>query len=960
MSSISTLLSVPLRMARVEFIFEKPVRFPHFYHGNVIRGILLNLLKSNEREDRHRLSPGIVPVVLENGHLSYQPGDHYVFGLVFIGTDISLAEKFRVRLSSYISRKQGILQLGHNIQLYEYQLLDEVSLLEILSRLKKNKQNTFTIRLLTPLTIDREKEDRCDGHTRYDQQLFRVEIFLKKIIHRLNNLIHQNVLSLDPIDIQNLPPLELQLKERHLVWIELPTNKYTNTYGGVVGNLKIEGTLDEFWSLALVLGSFMHIGEKINFGFGFYDLPELFPDISQLFKPAQNLLDSVIREKNLLDAFMETKQNSKLMGVDGVSITEIEEDYSVWKEKLQRELREQKYTPAPLMGIVLRDKQKVRALAVPSIIDRWLQRAVLNIIAPIIEVLLEDCSFAYRRNLSRQQARAAISDAYREGYRYVVESDIENFFDEVEWEILTAKLKALFPFEPIIDLIEQWIKAPVMFNQNLIIRKKGLPQGAVISPLLSNLYLDEFDENIQRIGFKLVRFADDFVILCKSKKQAEQALKAARQTLKKIDLEIKDAKTRITHFDEGFRYLGYLFCRSVVLETLKAKDDREFDWALLDESKIPPNSWLANARFNGQTLEDFLQEKRQKLFRLLFHKKDNNCVPLKKTVYLGNYQVKIKIKNNQLQVIQNNNDEKIIINRIPLETIRQLVLLGPVPLTMPALWKLIRKKIPILLANAQSIPQASINHLPPDLNLWIKQGQLFNRSDFQIAFCRSIVMAKIHNYLKSFYLVDWPEREAFISQLSSLKTSCLNKNSIAAIRGIEGRAAAVFYGNFSKMLGEEWGFRQRRKHPAPDAINALLSLGYTILYAYLTGLILGQGLNPQMGIYHQSQIGFNALSSDLQEEFRFLIDRLILTMVNRRQIFPEQIKQMEKSGKIFLLSKAIKNIFIKELESKLHQCIFWRLTKQKMSYLEIMEFQVHQLKEIILNKRFEYQPFLRR
>jgi CRISPR-associated protein Cas1 len=140
--------------------------------------------------------------------------------------------------------------------------------------------------------------------------------------------------------------------------------------------------------------------------------------------------------------------------------------------------------------------------------------------APAIDTLLEEASYAYRRGFSRQGAARAIERAYAEGYRYVLDADVRAFFDRVVWSILFAKLDALYPHEPLVELLRLWVTAPVLFSGRRIDRDRGLPQGSPVSPLLANLYLDTFDEELLDQGFRLVRFADDFVVLAKDPSKA--------------------------------------------------------------------------------------------------------------------------------------------------------------------------------------------------------------------------------------------------------------------------------------------------------------------------------------------------------------------------------------------------------------------------------------------------------
>ena len=156
-----------------------------------------------------------------------------------------------------------------------------------------------------------------------------------------------------------------------------------------------------------------------------------------------------------------------------------------------------------------------------------------------------------------------------EGYRYVVDADIEQFFDNVDHELLLQRCTEVINDPDVVHLIKMWIEADALIEGVRTKRTNRLPQGAVVSPLLANLYLDRFDDMLQVKGNKLVRFADDFVILCKTKPQAEQALELTEDILAALKLKLHAEKTRITSFDEGFRSLGYLFVKSLVLPSKK-------------------------------------------------------------------------------------------------------------------------------------------------------------------------------------------------------------------------------------------------------------------------------------------------------------------------------------------------------------------------------------------------------
>ena len=192
--------------------------------------------------------------------------------------------------------------------------------------------------------------------------------------------------------------------------------------------------------------------------------------------------------------------------------------------------------------------------------DRVAQRAVAEVLATAVDTLLEDCSYAYRKGFSRAGAARALEVAYQEGYRYVLDADIESFFDAVDHGRLVAKLDALWPLDPVVALLEEWVRAPVVFGGRRIDCDRGLPQGGAVSPLLANLYLDELDEEVLGAGFRLVRYADDFVVLAKDLEEARRAQEVVREALAELGLRLHPEKTAVRSFDDGSATLDTCSC----------------------------------------------------------------------------------------------------------------------------------------------------------------------------------------------------------------------------------------------------------------------------------------------------------------------------------------------------------------------------------------------------------------
>jgi len=285
-----------------------------------------------------------------------------------------------------------------------------------------------------------------------------------------------------------------------------------------------------------------------------------------------SLIDKVYKMENLYEAWLKVRKNKGSGGIDGVTIEKFEKNLNLNLGEIQRLLQQNRYEPDPVRRhFIKKENGKLRPLGIPTIRDRVCQQAVRQIIEPIFEQDFYYYSFGFRPGYSAHQAVSTIRRAKRGGYDHVVDLDIMSFFDEIPHELLMEKVQERITDGKVLMLIRRWLTAGVMEGDQIHETEVGSPQGGVISPLLANIYLNHFDWCMKEQGFAVVRYADDAVILCKTNEQAEEAYKTAKTILEEeLHLRMHPEKTKVVHFDEGFRFLGFDFLK----DNLVVPDDK--------------------------------------------------------------------------------------------------------------------------------------------------------------------------------------------------------------------------------------------------------------------------------------------------------------------------------------------------------------------------------------------------
>jgi RNA-directed DNA polymerase len=277
-------------------------------------------------------------------------------------------------------------------------------------------------------------------------------------------------------------------------------------------------------------------------------------------RKVHSLVDKVYKRKNLEMAWLRVKRNAGAGGVDGQSLADFERRLEEQLDRLHTELRDGKYQAQPvLQQLIPKSGQpgKYRPLGIPNIYDRVCQQALLNRLEPIFEPVFDEASFGYRRGRSTKDALRKIWKELAEGYEWIVDADLKNFFGTVEHEKLLALVGQRVSDSRVLRLIEQMLKAGCIAEGKRLETEQGTPQGGVVSPILSNILLTPFDGEMRRRGYRLSRYADDWVVTCRTRKEAYQALEQAKKILMELGVILNESKTHIVHVSRGFEFLGY-------------------------------------------------------------------------------------------------------------------------------------------------------------------------------------------------------------------------------------------------------------------------------------------------------------------------------------------------------------------------------------------------------------------
>ncbi len=648
-----------------------------------------------------------------------------------------------------------------------------------------------------------------------------------------------------------------------------------------------------------------------------------------------DLWEMVTSLEALQAAWYRVADNDGSPGGDLVSIREFGENLFGNLTQLRAEVLGGTYRSGPFRKVsVPKKKPGYRILTIPSIRDRVLHTSIAIALTPIFEALFEDSSFAYRPNRGVVHAVERIETWRKRGFNVVIEADVVSYFDNIDQRILLEKITAVVsPLRgsaPLLALIARILEDE---GKALATPGQGVVQGSPLSPLLANLYLDTLDEEIEAQGVKIVRFADDFVILCKSEKKAEKVLAHVVHVLTAHNLRLHQDGTRIVSFDKGFDFIGYLFLRTLAL---KQKTD----------PAKPPGKPVKSEVTDEGIIE--LEEK------------GSRFDPGKRVLYVLDPSHTLSVRNRSFSVLREDGSELI---SIPHERIGRIEV-GPFP-------EFSRRPVDLALecgiefaildgygqtrgtASAASGRKASLQLL---------QAQAVLDATQRAAIARQIVAARIRNQRTQLMRLNRTRMQETVQPVLESTLRSLRKvdyaRDVEELRGIEGSASALYWPALASMLDEAPPATFRRSRPAVDPLNAAINYLTAILERDTRAAIQSVGLHPGFGFLHASKDRHDGLIYDLMEPFRAaLTEGIAIYLFNSRRLRDEMFLKGE--ARPIEMNDEARHIIIREYETAVARRINRTDGGGKLGWRAMMQHQARGLANALRDgKPDSFRPYL--
>ena len=667
---------------------------------------------------------------------------------------------------------------------------------------------------------------------------------------------------------------------------------------------------------------------------------------------------------------MRVRANGGGPGGDGETIGDFADDLEGELEALARDLTSGVYRPGPLRRVrIPKPGGKERELAIPCVRDRTVQSALHDLLQPTFEAEFEESSFGYRPGRSVRRAVAMVERLRDAGYTHVVDADILSYFDSVPHERLLAKVQEIVPDARVVDLIGLWLDA---FDDT-----KGLPQGSPISPLLANLYLDDLDEAFSGRGLGIVRFADDFVILCRTPERAERALEQVSEALAREGLTLHPQKTRLVNFDQGFRFLGHLFVRSLVLRSPQpnppptlprppALDIVEADEA--EDEPAPAVLERAAKAFGDpaapeptvQQTEGLKTDQVPESAGLVGEEaeadtQDPRRAPAFRPLYVYEQGRRLGLINQSFAVFEG---EDTLFAAAPARVDR--IEIGPeVTVEADVLRQALAHGVSVVFVDGRGAPLGHLEHTVRQRGrVHLAQAQAVLDQAQALRLAAAFVNARLHNQRALLHRLNRRRKDVEVRTTAHRIGRILLKLRIAesldTVRGIEGEGSALYWSALRRTLPPAFQTGRRVRREGASPLDVLLDFAAHLVTREVESLVLKHGLHPQFGLLHAPRDRGNPVAWDLVEAFRApLAEGFVVYLINNRIIGSAHFGKSDDGVMLFPPGR---ERFIRTYESWLARSIQDPRTGKAMTWRGLMDAEVRAFRTALLNGE-PFEPY---
>ncbi|MHA3948940.1 CRISPR-associated endonuclease Cas1 [Cellulomonas bogoriensis] len=544
-----------------------------------------------------------------------------------------------------------------------------------------------------------------------------------------------------------------------------------------------------------------------------------------------------------------------------------------------------------------------RVLRIGAVVDRVVERSLLNALTPVIDPLLSPFAFGFRRGLGVKDAVAALARARDEGSTHVLRSDIAAAFDSVPRARAVQALSRLVPDRRVCDVVASLLARLDDYGLEGV----GIAQGSAVSPLLLNLYLLPFDEALMANGFTPLRYADDIAVPAMSESQAQSAAQDVAHQLECLGLACSAPKTSIRSFDEGVHFLGV---------TLRARPS----------STAPPP-----ARSRPQRISMVVSE--------------GGAV--------------VRTRRGRVRV---DRDGETVAS-MSLSRVARIVVQGRVGLTTPLLHEAAQRGIDVvMLSRSGGYVGRLSRRRPGDPSLRRAQARAYDSGADLERLTTAFVSGKITNMrvavLRHQRGAGTSEEGARVAaQLAEARARASVMRSVPSLMGVEGAATRAYFGWLGSRVGEEWGFHGRARRPPPDPVNSMLSYGYVLLCAEGVSACEQAGLDPDMGFLHSDRWGRPSLALDLMEEWRpVIVDSTVLRIISNKRLKPSDFTFDAKQGA--RMTAHARQTFLREYEARMLTLAGSDAGAGRQPYRRLIATQAMRLAEALRTPGGPYRPYV--